>query len=132
MFKGDPEAALEEFRINDNAEGVVVALHDLGRQKEFETAFSELREIDAIEDPARVAYVYAWIGDVDAAFEYLDKAFFNDRSSLSRMVRYPTFRSLHDDPRWQALLHKLGMSDEQLAEIEFKLPPLLTETLENR
>jgi len=132
MFKGDPEAALEEFRINDNAEGVVVALHDLGRQKEFETAFSELREIDAIEDPARVAYVYAWIGDVDAAFEYLDKAFFNDRSSLSRMVRYPTFRSLHDDPRWQALLHKLGMSDEQLAEIEFKLPPLLAETLENR
>ena len=108
MLKGDPEAALEEFLINDNAEGgVVVALHDLGRQKEFETAFSELREFDAIEDPDRVAFVYAWIGDADAAFEYLDKSFINDRRSLSRIVRYPTFRSLHDDPRWQAL-HRIG------------------------
>ncbi len=99
MLKGDPEAALEEFLINDNAEGAVVALHDLGRQKEFETAFSELREIDAIEDPDRVAYVYAWIGDADAAFEYLDKGLISDRTSLSRMVRYPELRKLHNDPR---------------------------------
>ena len=132
MLKGDPEAALEEFRINESPEGIVVALHDLGRQEEFEAAFDELRKNETDEFPDFVAYVYAWIGDIDKAFEYLDKAYEVDRTSLSRIVRYPVYRSLHSDPRWQALLQKLGMSDEQLAAIDFELPPRLIETLERQ
>lgn len=36
----------------------------------------------------------------------------------------PLYRNLHDDPRWNELLEKLGKSPEQLARIEFdpKLP----------
>ncbi len=68
--------------------------------------------------------MHAWIGDADAAFELLEKALRVDRTALSRSVRYPVDNSLHDDPRWSALLHKLDMSPEQLAAIEFKLPPL--------
>lgn len=69
--------------------------------------------------------MYAWIGDADTALEYLEKAFLTDRTSLSRSVRYPAYYVLHNEPRWHALLEKLGMSPEQLAEIDFKLPPQL-------
>lgn len=104
-------------------------MHDLGRHEEFEATFSELREQAGNEHPWEIAYVYAWIGDADAAFEWLDRAFHMDRTSLSRSVRYPVYRKLYDDPRWPALLHKLGMSPDQLAAIDFKLPPLLSEIL---
>jgi hypothetical protein len=129
MFKDDPEAALEAFEKDDDLQGITIALHDLGRQEEFEAALARLYEAG---NPGYLATVYAWIGDVDKAFENLEKDYSFDRASLSRIVHYPVFRSLHDDPRWQALLHKLGMSDEQLAAIDFKLPPAVIETLENR
>jgi tetratricopeptide (TPR) repeat protein len=130
-LKGDPQAALEAFEKQEGSlEGITIALHDLGRDIEFEAAFSRLRASAGSEHPWEVAYVYAWIGDADATFEYLDKAFQLDRTSLSRSVRYPVYSSLHNDPRWQALLHRLGMSAEQLGVIDFKLPPLLSATLE--
>jgi TolB-like protein len=131
IFKGDPEAALEAFEKDDDLQGIAIALHDLGRREEFEATLARLLE-DEDEYPSNLATVYAWIGDVDKAFKYLDKEYSIDRASLSRIMRYPVFRSLHDDPRWQGLLHKLGMSDEQLAAIDFKLPPAVIETLENR
>ena len=127
-LKGNPQAALDAFQKAENLQGIAVALHDLGRQAEFEATFSELREKFGSEFPGEVAYVYAWIGDADAAFEWLDKGFRVDRSSVSREVRYPVYSSLHDDPRWPVLLHDLGMSPEQLAAIDFKvaLPPSVT------
>jgi tetratricopeptide (TPR) repeat protein len=131
MFKGNPEAALEAFEKDQDLQGIAIALHDLGRREDFEAALARLHE-DEDEHPSLLATVYAWIGDVDKAFEYLDKEYSIDRASLSRIMRYPVFRSLYDDPRWQALLHKLGMSDEQLAAIDFQLPPALLKTLENR
>ena len=124
-LKGDPQAALEAFQTAEDLQGITVAMHDLGRQEQFETTFRELREKQGSDFPGAAAYVYAWIGDADAAFEYLDKEFRLDRTSLSREVRYPAFNSLHNDPRWPALLQKLGMSPEQLADIDFRvaLPP---------
>jgi TolB-like protein/cytochrome c-type biogenesis protein CcmH/NrfG len=120
-LKGDPQAALEAFEKAESLQGIAVAMHDLGRQAEFEATFSELHEKFGSEFPGEVAYVYAWIGDADAAFEWLDKEFRVNRVALSREVRYPVFSGLHDDPRWPALLQDLGMSPEQLAAIDFKV-----------
>jgi adenylate cyclase len=132
LLKGDPEAALQEFEKAEDLQGIALALHDLGRRQEFEAALLELHEEYDTEHPSQTANVYAWIGDADRAFEYLGKGYRSDRASLSRIVRYPVFRSLHGDPRWQALLHKLGMSDAQLAAIDFKMPPAVLRTLERR
>ena len=123
-LKGESQEALEVFKEAGHLEGVAVALYDLGRQEQFETVFSDFLEQSANVQPEDVAYVYAWIGDADAAFEYLEKQFEQQRSVLSRIVRYPVFNSLHEDPRWIKLLQKLGMSPEQLAGIDFKLPPM--------
>jgi len=51
-----------------------------------------------------------------------------DRLALLREARYPAYRGLHDEPRWQTLMHQLEITSEQLAAIEFEvtLPPGVT------
>jgi hypothetical protein len=98
-----------------------MALHDLGRQEEFEAAFAELREKWAGDHPDEIARVYAWTGEADAAFEWLEKSMPPNRIDASRYLREPTFAKLHTDPRWHALLERHGLAPEQLAAIESKI-----------
>ena len=123
LLKDEPEAALaafaeegdEEYRIR----GTAMAMYALGRQAEFESTFLELRERWGGESPSEVALVYAWTGDADAAFEWLDRAVAQSESGLAGEFQQPFYSSLHDDSRWQALRARTGNSEEQLAAIEF-------------
>ena len=91
-----------------------MALHDLGRQAEFEAAFAELREQWARENPVEIAQVYAWTGEADAAFEWLEKSTPPNKIGAIYYLRDPAFAKLHTDPRWHALLERLGLAPEQL------------------
>jgi adenylate cyclase len=128
LFKGEAQAALDliaEQESNPQMLSVrAMALHDLGRRAEFEAAFAELREQWARENPLEIARVYAWTGEVDAAFEWLEKSTPPNRLDAMRYLREQSFAKLHTDPRWHALLERLGLAPEQLAAIEFtiKLP----------
>src|SRR5271156_2119327 len=59
--------------------------------------------------PANIAVAYALAGNRDKAFEFLDRAYADQDDELTAVVRFPAFDSLHSDPRWAALLHKLGL-----------------------
>ena len=59
--------------------------------------------------PANAAVAYAAAGDRDKAFEYLERAFSEDDDELVAVIRFPTFDSLHSDPRWADLLKKIGL-----------------------
>ena len=96
--------------------GVALASYALGREAEFESAFRELQEGWGEEDPGSVAEVYAFTGDVDAAFELLEGVT-PDISTISD----PFFSNLHDDPRWTAWLERMDPSVEQLAAIPFEV-----------
>lgn len=125
LLRGNPEAALAEFEQaveDERAEGEILTYHDLGRDTEFEAAFSQLREQPEIEEV--IAEIYAWIGDADSAFEWLDKMYELYQNAPVNFPKEPMLRNIHDDPRWNELLKKLGKSREQLAAIEFnpKLP----------
>jgi len=117
LLRGEPEAALAEFQQMedgaDRAERVTLALYDLGRSAEFEAAFNELR------DPHQLAVVYAYLGNVDAAFEWLERAF--DTGFWYSIARDPFFSKLHTDPRWEGVLERMGIAPAQLAELDFKV-----------
>jgi len=85
---------------------------------------AELRERWGDKWPSEIAHVYAWTGNPDAAFEWLDKAVAIDEEGISSSRQTMLLNPLHQDPRWQAYLEKLGISDAQLADInlEVKLP----------
>ncbi len=129
LAKGQPAAALDAFarEISDEeyrVKGTALALHDLGRQAEFETAFAELRERWGSRWPSEIAHVYAWTGDPDAAFEWLDTAVAQNEDGLSEQFPHLLLEPLHSDPRWAAFRERTGTSEAQLAAIQFevKLP----------
>ena len=50
-------------------------------------------------------------GEVDAAFEWLERAYVQRDPGLA-LIRLDTeLRSLHGDPRWGAFLKKMGFPD---------------------
>ena len=56
---------------------------------------------------------------MDEVFPLLEKEL--GVNGLSGVMVDPFFIDLHDDPRWQPLLEKGGVSEEQLKAIDFKV-----------
>ncbi len=129
LGKGDAQAALVEFE-QETYEvfqmiGLPMAYHDLGRTAEFDAALSDLIAKVGPMSPYDVATVFAYCGDTDRAFEWLDKSVAaNDGGTILILVDN-LLANLRSDPRWLPLLGKIGKAPEQLAKIEFevKLPP---------
>jgi adenylate cyclase len=126
LLKGDPASALEAFSLEQSDEeyrvkGTALALHDLGREAESQTAFAELRERWGDRWPSEIAQVYAWTGDRDSAFKWLDKAVAQNEDGLNEQFPHRLYASLHSDPRWEAFRERTGTSEAQLAAIDFKV-----------
>ncbi len=56
-----------------------------------------------------IAHVYAFRGDKDNAFKWLDLAFEQRDGSLLEILNYPEMETLWGDPRWNLLINKLGL-----------------------
>jgi tetratricopeptide (TPR) repeat protein len=96
-----------------------MAHHDLGQAEESDTALSALKEGYADSAAAFIAEVHAWRGEIDSAFEWLDRAIDESQYMWGSLSFDPAFKNLHDDPRWQVFRTKVGRSEEQLKKIEF-------------
>lgn len=101
--------------------GAALALYTLDRLTEHEAAFAELRERWGERWPSEVAHVYAWRGDADLAFEWLDRAVEQNEEGLHQQFLQPFYRPVHEDPRWAEFRERTGASEEQLAAIEFEV-----------
>jgi TolB-like protein len=123
LLRGEAEAALAQFsreRVESlRAQGTVLAHHDLGHQAEYEASLDELIKGWGDEDPSAVASVYAYAGDADAAFQWLEKSSAEQPAGLA--VLDPLLNSLHQDSRWLSFLESIGKSPAQLGAIEFEI-----------
>ena len=59
--------------------------------------------------PTNLAVAYALAGDREQALDNLEKAYVQRDDELMACIRFPAFDSLHNDPRWAALLTKMGL-----------------------
>jgi TolB-like protein/lipoprotein NlpI len=125
LHKGKPEAALEEI-MDESLEGFrligqAMAYYTLGRAAEAEAALTKL--IEEYEQAAayNIAYVFAFRGEVDRAFVWLDKAVQYKDPGLLNIVVNNLFANLYDDPRWLLFLKSIEKSPEQLKAIEFEV-----------
>jgi TolB-like protein len=75
----------------------------------FEKLFAEFLDQYATTDPANTADIYAFIGQNEKAFEYLNKAIDIKDPVLLEVLTYPATQKLKDDPRWQDLLNKMNL-----------------------
>ena len=124
LLKGEPQAALEAMQLEDSIWGMIglpLAYHALGRKDESDAALAAL--IEKYEQGAayNIAYVLAYRGEADRAFEWLEKAVVYKDGGLSEILGERLFANIHDDPRWPLYLESIGKSPEQLAAIEFKV-----------
>jgi len=126
LHKGDAPAALAEIE-QEKSEvwrliGLPMAYHALGRKTESDAALATL--IAKFEEggaPYNIAYVYAFRGEADKAFEWLNKAVQYQDPGLSNILVENLFDNIHSDPRWLPFLRKIGKAPEQLAQIQFKV-----------
>ena len=89
--------------------GVAIVQHALGDAGASDAALEEL--IDKYEAFAayQVAKVYAFRGEIDHAFDWLEQAYDNRDGGLPSMLLDHLFANLHDDPRWELFLDKMGL-----------------------
>lgn len=125
LLGGDPEAALNAMESESfeawRMVGLPMVYHDLGRKEEAEAALGELIRKYEKDAAFNIAYVLAYFGQPDRAFEWLEKAVLYADSGLSEIIVTPELASLHDDPRWLGFLRKLGKSPAQLDRVDFEV-----------
>ncbi len=113
LFSGHAQAALARFRTVDEGYGlygVAIAEHTLG------DAAASRRTLDALVSRyglhyVQVAEVHAWRGETDAAFAWLERAYHERDGGLADIKFDPLLVSLRADPRFRAVLVKMGLPD---------------------
>ena len=125
LLKGDAQGALAEIEQETSESskmiGLPMAYHALGRKADSDAALAALIAKDEKESSYNIAYVYAFRGEADKAFAWLDKAVEYGDTGLPDIVTENLFDKIHADPRWLPFLRKVGKAPEQLAKIEFKV-----------
>jgi TolB-like protein/lipoprotein NlpI len=115
LLEGHAQEALTVFRrISHEAIrqcGSAMAEHTLGHVKESQQALDELAAKHARESAYQIAEVYAWRGEKDHAFEWLQRAYAQHDGGLSDIKYDPVLATLRADARYAALLKKLGLPE---------------------
>jgi len=98
-----------------------MAFHSSGNKAQSDAALSDLITRFAKDCAYNIAYILAWRGETDRAFEWLDKAVEYHDTGLVEIPDEPMFANIKDDPRFLPFLRKLGKAPEQLAAIKFDI-----------
>jgi TolB-like protein/Flp pilus assembly protein TadD len=84
------------------------------RVPESDTALAELIAKTGETAAYQVAEAYAYRNDRDKAFEWLERARRQHDAGMPGLRPDTLLSNLHGDPRWDALLRTIGLTDEQL------------------
>jgi hypothetical protein len=119
------QAIEDEPGESNQASGRALVFHELGQKADFEREVSRLIELAGEEYGSEVALVYAWAGNLDEAFYWLEKERETGAGSgWTQILGYPQVKNLAADPRWLPFLRSVGAAPEQLDAIEFNVPLL--------
>jgi TolB-like protein len=115
LFENRPEAALATFR-QDEAEmfrlpGQARAEYSLGHAEASQRLLQGYIAEHRNDDPYSIARVYAWRGETNKAFEWLERASVIRQTSLNWLKIDPFFRSMHNDARYKNLLRKMNLPE---------------------
>ena len=133
MLAGRPAEAVtvmsEEPREDWRLTGLAMALFERDRQttdaeeatRASDEVLAELLDKYSGNMTYNIGYVYAYRGDADNAFKWLEKAIEVEDTGLGDILSQPLFNNLHNDPRWVPFLRKLGRAPDQLSEIQLSI-----------
>jgi tetratricopeptide (TPR) repeat protein len=112
LAQGDAPGALatmqQELFPAYHLTGLAIVQHALGNHEASDAALHRLMEELPILAGYQIAEIFAFRGDINSAFEWLDSSYDNRDAGMSLMLADPLLVNLHDDPRWEPLLDKMG------------------------
>lgn len=115
LLKGNPEDALAEMEQEPDEVfsllGFALAHHDAGRAVESDAALRQLIAKDSKTAACQIAHAYAYRGESDRAFEWLERGYDERDIGLAWAKTHPLLRNVHGDPRWQPFLRKMGLGE---------------------
>jgi tetratricopeptide (TPR) repeat protein len=100
-------STVELFRL----QGAALAEHDLGHLRAARQALDEAIAKNADDGAYQIAQIYAWWGDKDQAFQWLERAYAQHDAGLTLVKVDPLVRALRTDPRYTVLVRKLKFQD---------------------
>jgi len=119
--QGSFDAAADEAarEIHEWSRLFALAIAEHGRKNTKAAAETLGRLIETHGDIAayQIAEVYGFRHEPDQAFEWLERAFRQRDPGLANLKMDIFLRKIHDDPRWQPFLRKLGLADDQLPSV---------------
>jgi len=122
LVAGEHEKALDYFDKLDDPPGDnlgrLLTLYSMGRQEAFDEEFAQFLELNQ-ENPESVARIYAWTGQNDLAFEWLNKMAVQFGPEKVLEVKTELYDPIKSDPRWQAFLEKHGAENLDLSWVVF-------------
>jgi tetratricopeptide (TPR) repeat protein len=115
LLRGKPQPALDESLNEPSGAGRLIgsalAYFALGHKVESDAALAQLLNNYAPYIPSGIAAVYAFRGEPDEAFKWLERAYEQKDSLLYRIKIAPEFDKLHGDPRYKAFLKKMNLPE---------------------
>jgi hypothetical protein len=78
--------------------------HALGNDGASDAALERFIENEGDSSPVEVACIYAWRGEIDPAFAWLDRALTQDPELSLVHAFEPWLDPLRDDARWESLM----------------------------
>lgn len=108
----DAIAAFEQEPLEwERKTGIALALARLGPPASATAALQDMIAHHAKTCAVQIAEIYAFRNEKDSAFQWLERARVQQDTGIATMRCDPTFRSLHNDPRWADFLAKAGLPD---------------------
>lgn len=125
LLDGDPAAALESVQ-KEQLEvlrllGTALANDALGNRDTADRLQAELISQHSQDAAYNIAYLLAYRGDSDAAFDWLYSARSDGDPGLADIVADPLFDKLRSDKRWLPFLTTIGRAPQQVEKFAFKV-----------
>jgi TolB-like protein/class 3 adenylate cyclase/Tfp pilus assembly protein PilF len=110
--RNEEAVALAEAESHDVFRNVALAMirHAQGRAAESDAALETLIDGFGWTAAYQVAEVHAYRGDVEKAFEWLERAFAQRDPGVMFTATDRFLQPLHGDPRWQPFLRKMSLT----------------------
>jgi TolB-like protein/DNA-binding winged helix-turn-helix (wHTH) protein len=115
VARGDAARALEEAQHEPDEAfrlaSLALALDALGRKPEADQALNTLQNNYASRSAYQIVEILAKRGDLNGAFEWLDRAYTQHDVGLVKMISNPLLKGLRGDARFTAIVHKARLPE---------------------
>jgi TolB-like protein/DNA-binding winged helix-turn-helix (wHTH) protein len=117
LLDGNPTEAIATFERSGSVfrlAGLAAAQFEAGNEAASQEALHTLITRHAPIGAYQVAQAYAWRGEKDKAFEWLERAERQYDAGLAQLKFDPMMRKLRDDPRYAQWLKRLKLDDDDV------------------